>query len=69
MPFTLITDLMLAVHPHEEYAKVKVKNEIWVMVQQRVEPTMKELDIQDYLVIDTFLGSELEGLNYEKRRS
>ncbi|UCH32016.1 MAG: isoleucine--tRNA ligase [Candidatus Bathyarchaeota archaeon] len=65
MPFTLITDLMLAVHPHEEYAKVKVKDETWVMVQQRVEPIMKELNVQDYKLIDTLLGSELEGLKYE----
>ena len=33
MPFTLITDTMLAVHPNAEYAKVKVCNETWVLAK------------------------------------
>ena len=65
MPFTLVTDLMLAVHPDAEYAKVKVKDETWIMVRPRVEPTMQELEIQDYTVIGTLFGKELEGLKYE----
>jgi len=65
MPFTLVTDLMLAVHPEEEYAKVKVKDEVWIIVRQRVEPTMQELEIKDYKVIDAVLGKTLEGLKYE----
>ena len=44
MPFTIITDTMLAVQPSAEYVKVKVGEEIWIMVKQRVEPVMQELD-------------------------
>jgi len=65
MPFTIVTDLMLAVHPDAEYVKVKVKNETWIMAKQRLEPTMLELGIQNYTVIETVLGKELEGLKYE----
>jgi isoleucyl-tRNA synthetase len=65
MPFTIVTDLMLAVHPDAEYAKVKVKDETWIMAKQRLEPTMLELGIQNYAVINTVLGKELEGLKYE----
>ncbi|UCE95442.1 MAG: isoleucine--tRNA ligase [Candidatus Bathyarchaeota archaeon] len=65
MPFTLVTDLMLAVHPDAEYAKVDVKDEIWIMVKQRVEATMQELEIENYRVVDTALGKELKGLKYE----
>ncbi len=65
MPFTLVTDLMLAVHPDAEYAKVKVNDETWIMVRQRVESTMQELEIQVYKVLSTVLGKELEGLRYE----
>jgi len=65
MPFTLVTDLMLAVHPDAEYVKVKVEDEIWIMVRQRVEPTMQELGVRDYTVMDTVLGKKLEGLKYE----
>ena len=46
MPFTLITDTMLAVHPEAEYAKVKVSKEKWILAKQRVEPVMQELGIQ-----------------------
>ena len=44
MPFTIITDTMLAVKPDEEYVKVHVGEEIWIMMKQRVEPVMQELE-------------------------
>ena len=65
MPFTLVTDLMLAVHPDAEYAKVKVGEETWVMVKQRVEGLMQELKVQDYKVLKVVSGKTLEGLKYE----
>lgn len=65
MPFTLVTDLMLAVHPDAEYAKVRVGKEIWIVVKQRLKPTMQELDIQDYQITETCLGRELKGSKYE----
>lgn len=65
MPFTIITDLMLAVQPDAEYAKVKVDNEIWIMVKQRVEPVMKELAIEEFEVTETMLGKELEKKKYD----
>src|SRR4030043_426595 len=42
MPFTIITDTMLAVQPKAEYVKVRVGSEIWIMVQKRVDPVMQE---------------------------
>ncbi|MEM3010272.1 MAG: isoleucine--tRNA ligase [Candidatus Bathyarchaeia archaeon] len=65
MPFTLVTDMMLAVHPEGEYAKVKVGQEIWIMAKQRIEPVMQELKISDYKVLETVLGKNLEGTKYE----
>ena len=65
MPFTLVTDTMLAVHPEAEYVKVKVGNEKWVMVKQRVEPLMQELRIEKYEILETFSGSSLEGTKYD----
>ncbi len=65
MPFTIITDTMIAVHPEAEYAKVMVKGEKWIMVKQRVEPVMQELGITDYEVVETVLGKALEGTKYE----
>jgi isoleucyl-tRNA synthetase len=65
MPFTIITDTMLAVKPDAEYAKVKVDNETWIMVKPRVEPVMQELKITKYTVTETLAGKNLEGTKYE----
>jgi isoleucyl-tRNA synthetase len=65
MPFTLVTDTMLAVHPEAEYAKVKVGNEKWVLAKQRVEPVMQELKIENYQVAETVMGNKLEGVKYD----
>jgi isoleucyl-tRNA synthetase len=59
MPFTLVTDTMLAVHPEAEYAKVKVGEEIWILVKQRVEPVMQELGIEKYKVLNVVSGKEV----------
>ncbi len=65
MPFTLITDTMLAVRPDAEYVKVRVDNEVWILVKQRVEPLMKELGVKKYAEVETVSGKSLEGMKYE----
>lgn len=65
MPFTVITDTMLAVQPNAEYVKVKVADETWIMVHQRVEPVMAELEIKDYQILESIKGKTLEGTAYD----
>ncbi len=65
MPFTIITDMMLAVHPEAEYAKVGVGDETWILARQRVEPVMQELGIKGHRILEVLLGRKLEGLKYE----
>jgi isoleucyl-tRNA synthetase len=65
MPFTVITDTMLAVQPNAEYVKVQVGDEIWIMVQQRVEAVMAELGIETYQITGTIQGKTLEGAAYD----
>ncbi len=65
MPFTIITDTMLAVNPDAEYAKVKVNGELWIIVKQRVEPIMQELDIKKYEVAEVKIGRNLKGTKYD----
>jgi len=65
MPFTLVTDLMLAVHPDAEYARVRVGEETWIMAKQRVEALMQELKLKDFKVLDVVPGKTLEGVKYE----
>ncbi|MGD6934956.1 MAG: isoleucine--tRNA ligase [Candidatus Bathyarchaeia archaeon] len=65
MPFTVVTDTMLAVQPNAEYVKVQVGSEVWIMVKQRVEPVMTELEIKNYQVLETVTGQSLEGTGYD----
>ncbi|MDR2700746.1 MAG: isoleucine--tRNA ligase [Nitrososphaerota archaeon] len=65
MPFTIITDTMLAVQPKAEYVKVQVNSEVWIMVKQRVESVMVELEINNYQVLETVAGQLFEGVAYE----
>ena len=65
MPFTVATDTMLAVKPEAEYVKVKVGEEIWIMMGQRVEPIMQELGIKCFMILEKFLGKTLEGTAYD----
>lgn len=65
MPFTLVTDTMLAVRPEAEYAKVKVGEEVWILVRPRVEAVMQEVGVQTYEIVETLSGKSLEGTKYE----
>ena len=65
MPFTIITDTMLAVQPKAEYVKVQVQQESWIMVRQRVEAVMAELEITNYQITEEITGKSLEGTAYE----
>ena len=65
MPFTLITDTMLAVRPEAEYAKVKVGEEVWILVRPRVEAVMQEVGVQEYEIGETVSGKSLQGTKYD----
>ncbi|MDH5635784.1 MAG: isoleucine--tRNA ligase [Candidatus Bathyarchaeota archaeon] len=65
MPFTIITDLMIGVHPEEEYAKVKVDTEVWILARHRVEPIMEELGVREYKILQVMAGKDFKGVKYE----
>jgi isoleucyl-tRNA synthetase len=65
MPFTLVTDLIIGVNPKEEYARVKVGNEVWILAKARVEPIMEELEIEEYKILKLIKGKDLVGTKYE----
>jgi len=64
MPFTIVTDELLAVNPEAEYARVRVGGEKWIMVRNLAETLMDKLNIKDYDVEETFPGADLEGKKY-----
>ncbi len=63
-PWTLVSNVAIAVHPDEYYVKVKVGKEKLIISEKRVEAVLKELVKVDYEVEEKFLGKELGGLKY-----
>jgi len=64
MPFTLVTDAMVGLHPEEDYVYVRVKGETWVVGKTRLEGFMAEVRIENWRVEKTVKGSRFEGKKY-----
>ena len=65
MPFTLVTDAMVGVHPDEQYVRVGVAGgETWIVGKTRLEEFMAEVGIDEYVSGTAILGSDLEGRKY-----
>jgi len=61
-PWTLISNVALAVHPNELYVKVRYNNQILILAEQRANVLLKG---QMFEIIDGYKGKELEGIEYE----
>jgi len=64
MPFTLVTDAMIGLHPDEDYVHVKVENETWIVGKTRIGEFMTEVKIEEYKIEKTSKGSVFEGKKY-----
>jgi isoleucyl-tRNA synthetase len=64
MPFTLITDEMVGVNPTANYLCIKVKDEKWIVGENRLNALIKELHIEKFTIEKTIKGKELDGKNY-----
>ena len=60
-PWTLPSNVALVVNAHEDYCKVSYKGEILIFAKALVEPLLKE----DYEIIETFKGADLQGTRYK----
>jgi isoleucyl-tRNA synthetase len=60
-----VTDEMVAVNPGQDYVRIIVGLEEWIVGQDRVEGLMKELQISEYSRIGVKKGKDLEGLRYQ----
>jgi isoleucyl-tRNA synthetase len=58
--WTLPGNVAICLGPRFDYAVVKAGNEFYVVAQELVEPTMKAGGVQDYEIIGTVRGDELE---------
>ena len=64
-PWTLVANEAVAVHPYEEYVKVRVGNEYWILASKLMALVLGALDVTSYEVVDRFEGSAIVGLRYE----
>jgi len=60
-PWTLVANVAVAVHPDLDYAAVKVKDEVWVLMKDLVAPSMEKAGIKEYEIVKTVKGKEMEG--------
>jgi len=64
MPFTLITDEMVAANPNAKYSIVEINNEEWIIASNRLNDLMKELGIEVFKIKEEIIGSDLKGERY-----
>jgi len=64
MPFTVVTDELVAVKPGAEYQYVKVGGETWVVGAERKDALTKDIGVEFGEVVRRVRGSDLEGLKY-----
>ena len=63
-PWTLVSNVAIAVHPDEFYVKVKVGEEyIWI-AEKRAEAVLKELCNLEYEIVEKIKGREMDGWEY-----
>lgn len=63
-PWTLVSNVAIAVHPELSYVSIRVGDEIFFIAESLLRSLADRLNFKDYKVIDTFKGSDLEGLTY-----
>lgn len=62
-PYTLISNVAIAVHPNGDYVKVETNYGKLILAKKRLE-LLTELEI-GYKVLEEFKGKQLDGLQYE----
>jgi isoleucyl-tRNA synthetase len=60
-PWTLISNVALAVHPAIDYVRVQYKNETWILAESRLAVLEGE-----FTVLEKFKGAHLAGKEYER---
>lgn len=68
-PWTLPANMAVAVHPSLEYAKFKVvkngKVEYLILAKELADGILGKGDYDSWEIVETYLGEDLEGLEYE----
>ncbi|GAB4168198.1 MAG: isoleucine--tRNA ligase [Calditrichia bacterium] len=62
-PWTLISNVALAVHPDVDYVEIETESEKLILAEARLSALFKE---DEYKVLKRFKGKELEGKRYKR---
>lgn len=63
-PWTIPSNIAVGVDPDSTYVKVKVDDEVLILAEEMLDMTMEEVGVEDYEVLDTFSGEDLDGIEY-----
>ncbi len=63
-PWTLISNVAIALHPDLVYELVEVGNEKFILAQALINSTFEKIGLTNCKTVSTFKGSELEGISY-----
>ena len=61
-PWTLISNVALAVHPDQTYIKIRYHGQAMILAEERAAALLKG---EEYKILDGFSGKELEKIEYE----
>jgi len=64
-PWTLPANTGVMAKPSAEYVKVKIGDEVIILAKDLLENVMKSAHIENYEILETFIGQRLKDLNYE----
>jgi isoleucyl-tRNA synthetase len=64
-PWTLVSNVAIAVHPDEYYVRVKIGSDILIVAERRAEPLFRDLLKVNYEIKEKILGKKLEGMKYK----
>ncbi len=64
-PWTLAGNVAIVVAPEENYARIRVGEEIFIIAEKRIESVLKEKVQAKYEIIGRMKGEELNGIEYE----
>ncbi|MBP7215718.1 MAG: isoleucine--tRNA ligase [Candidatus Omnitrophica bacterium] len=63
-PWTLIANVAIAAHPDFYYSVLTVKDELWLIQEDRAAAVMEKAGATEYSAIDKIRGKELDGISY-----
>jgi isoleucyl-tRNA synthetase len=63
-PWTLPSNVAVMVNPNFEYAKVRNRDETYILAKERIAPLEAETK-ETFQLLETFPGNKLEGLTYK----